>query len=73
MTIGLVASSEIAIIDVDVIKTYIFQSFADHCIGLFFDKTLVDVHAKTVPGTPTHCWTFLPCCTGSYDKGGCKE
>ena len=55
----LVASSKVAIIDIDEAVAHIEQTPADHCIGLTLNQFLVDVHTIRVPRAPTHRRTLL--------------
>ena len=62
MTVILIATTEISVVDVDMVEAHVFQPFADHRIGLPFDNTLTDVHAESVPRTPAHRGTVLSYC-----------
>ena len=58
-TCGGVASSKEAIVNVDVVKACILESFRHHGVGLFSDECIADVHIVSVPRAPSHRWATV--------------
>ena len=54
-----VTSSEVAVVDVDVVVADFVESLCSHGSGLSLDDIFVDVEGKGVPRTPTHSGLVL--------------